>query len=128
MFANGLKSAASTFAVCLLGGMVALERQAHQQLRPAQAGPAAGSLVQCVFQVIGFGHEMPGARGGHPTGVLPLLVSDTPDIDTTPMRLLRHDELMFATDKPIVVAAANSLRSPETKTRSGSTSSSAEAR
>lgn len=116
-----------------LGGIVALQRKANQQLRAAQAGPAAGSVVQCVGEVIGLGHEMPRASGGHYEIVSPLPFSATPSMGTPtgphPTTAgLRHGELMFATDKPIVVPAANSSRSPETKMKSGSTSSSAEAR
>ena len=65
MLANGLKSAAAAVVMRLLGGMVTLQRQAHQQLRAAQIGPATGSFVQCVCEVIGLGHEMPRASGGH---------------------------------------------------------------
>jgi hypothetical protein len=45
VFANGLKSAAAPVNLRLVGGMVTLQRQAHQQLRAAQIGPAAGSFI-----------------------------------------------------------------------------------
>jgi len=42
----------------LLGGVVALQRQAHQQLPATQIGPATGSRIQRIGEIIGLRHEM----------------------------------------------------------------------
>ncbi len=65
MCANGLESATSPFVTRLLGSAVTLQRQTHHQLRSAQVRPTTGRFVQRYGQIIGLGHEMPGASGGH---------------------------------------------------------------
>lgn len=50
----------------LLGGVVALQRQAHQQLPATQIGPATGSRIQRIGEIIGLRHEMSRSSRGHP--------------------------------------------------------------
>jgi len=55
---NGGQPAVPALLARLLGGPVANECQANEQLRPAQVGPPSSGRVQGGGQVIGLGHEV----------------------------------------------------------------------
>lgn len=67
---NGREPAAPPLGLCPLGGLVACQRQAHQQLRSGHVGPSLGSRVERVGEVVGLSHEVTrtGGRHGHAPG------------------------------------------------------------
>ncbi len=65
MLPNRREPATPPLVLRLLGSVVAFQRQAHQQLRSAQAGPSLGGRVQGGGEVIGLGHEVTGASRRH---------------------------------------------------------------
>ena len=66
MRADGLESAVALVFLRLKGCPMTVQGEAHQPLRAAQIGPAAGRVIQRGGEVVGLGDEVPGSSSGHP--------------------------------------------------------------
>ena len=85
VFPQGCEPAVAALVMRSLGSVMAFQREANQQLRAAQAGPAGGSRVQCPCEVVGLGDEVTRTSRRHHSSVTPRLRGDTPeDLATGP--------------------------------------------
>ncbi len=78
MFPNSGKPSLAPLLTRLLGSVISFERQAHEQLGPAQFGPPLGGRIQCKREVVGFGHKMTRTGSGHSMSVTPVQRGATP--------------------------------------------------